>query len=557
MCNKRLWIIFLFAVLVSLLIVYRLFTLQITQVGRWQAAAHGQQKVLSPTTGERGSIYLTSINDNKIPVAVNSSVYYAFIEPRKIEDDKKEELAIIIAEILEIDIEEVESKLEKDNTYEVLKRNLSEEEVVALDEVEDVHLRKSFVRSYPEGELAAHIIGFVGGEGVGQYGVEQYYEDKLKGQEGVREGFKIFSRDFILADSTKKGEDIELTIDYNIQHFTERELERAVERTNAQGGLVVVGDPNTGEILAIANYPTFNVNDYSKADSSLMRNHALQETFEPGSVFKPITMAIALDRGVVRPDDTFQDTGVAYIRNEPIYNYNRRSYGLVTMTEVMEKSINTGMVHVKNKIGNQNFLDSLEKFKLFEPTGIDLHGEVFSLNKNVRAGYEMNFATASYGQGIEVNAIQIFRAFSVFASGGKMVNPFVLLEDRESYGGEERIISPSAASLVTDMLVSTIERGFGSTAKVPGYHIAGKTGTAQVSWSKINVNKRGYIPGKTIQGFAGYAPAYNPEFVIFVKLDFPQTRSAEVSAAPVFREIAKYIFEYKKIPHDYDIEVNN
>lgn len=557
MCNKRLWIIFFFSFAISTFIIYRLFILQVVETGKWQATAHGQQKVLQTTTGERGGIYLTSINGNKIPVAINSSVYYAFIEPRKIEEEKKEELIITLSEILDIEEEVLSLKLGKDNTYEVLKRNLEEQEVLALREVEDVHLRRDFVRSYPEGELAAHVVGFVGGEGVGQYGVEQYYEQELRGEEGIREGMKIFNRNFILADSTQSGEDIELTIDYNIQHFTEGELKRAVERTNAEGGLVVVGDPSTGEIIAIASYPTFDVNRYSEVDSSVMRNSALQETFEPGSVFKPITMVIALDRGVIKSDDTFQDVGVAYIRSQPIYNYNRRAYGLVTMTEVMEKSINTGMVHVKDKIGNQTFLEYLEKFKLFEPTGIDLHGEVYSLNKNVKAGYEMNFATASYGQGIELNAIQIFRSFSVFANGGRIINPFVLKKEREENEEGERIISPSSASLVTDMLVSTVERGFGSTAKVPGYHIAGKTGTAQVAWSKVGINQRGYMPGRTIQGFAGYAPAYNPEFVIFVKLDFPQTRSAEVSAAPVFREIAKYIFEYKRIPHDYDIEEDN
>lgn len=537
--------------------IYRLVILQIVQTSKYQAFAHGQQKVLHTTMGERGSVYLTGSNGDRIAVAVNSNVYHAFIEPRKIEENKKKELLIILSEILNIKEEELAPKFEKDNTFEILKKNLTQEEVVILSEIEDVHLKKEFVRTYPEGSLAAHVIGFVGGEGSGQYGVEQYYEERLRGKEGTREGLKIFNRDFILTDSTEKGEDVELTIDYNIQYFAERELEKAVERTNAEGGLVVVGDPHTGEILAIANYPTFDVNYYSEVDSSVMGNSAIQQTFEPGSIFKPITMAIALEKGVIRPDDTFQDTGVAYIKNEPIYNYDRRSYGLVTITEVMEKSINTGMVHVKNKIGNQIFLDYLEKFKLFESTGVDLHGEVYSLNKNVKAGYEMNFATASYGQGIELNAIQVFRSFSIFANGGRIINPFVLKKDRENREGEERIISPSTASQVTDMLVSTVERGFGSTAKVPGYHIAGKTGTAQVAWSKIGVNKRGYISGKTIQAFAGYAPAYDPRFVILVKLDFPQTRSAEVSAAPVFREIAKYIFEYKKIPHDYDIESDN
>ncbi len=551
MCDKRLWTIFVVMLLVMSGIVFQLYRLQVVQGSEWRARAQGQQRFMRSSVAERGSVYLTNNNGDKVPVAVNSRVYYAYVVPRDIEEEKKEGLASLLAEILEVEEEYIKEKLQKDNAYERLKTNLTLEEVAALKDLEDAHTRLERVRHYPEAELASHVLGYFGGENIGQYGVEQYYEEMLKGREGFREGIKIFNRDFIIHDSTEQGRDLELTIDYNIQHFTERKLAEAVERTQAEGGFVIVGNPHTGAITAVANYPDFDPNNFSQFDSATLRNSAIQETFEPGSIFKPMVMAIALEEDKVRPDDIFVDQGVKYIRGEPIYNYERRNYGTLTMTEVMEKSVNTGMVYVQRKLDKDVYIDHLKKFGFFEPTGIDLHGEVFSRNSNFLEGYEMNLATASYGQGIEINGMHIFSSFATLANGGRAVQPFVLKKEGEDITTGERIISPATSSLMTDMLVSTVDEGFGNPAKVSGYHVAGKTGTAQVAWSKLGVNRRGYAPGATVQGFAGYAPAYEPEFVIVIKLDSPRTRSAGVSAAPVFREIAEYIFEYKKIPHDY------
>jgi stage V sporulation protein D (sporulation-specific penicillin-binding protein) len=554
MCDKRLWFVLIFIIILTGTISWCLFRVQVIQGAEWKAQARGQQVFFEQTQGERGGIYLQGVDGTTVPAAINRRIYNAHISPRELKGKDKEELASLFSEVLNIEKEEVFEKLGNDNSFEILKKELTPEELEKVKKTEGLHLTLEIVRDYPEKELASHVLGFVGGEKVGQYGIEQYYEETISGKFGVKKGQKNGWGSFITNDSTQRGEDVVLTIDYNIQHFTEKTLESAIKRVNATKGTVLVGDPKTGEILALANYPNFDPNSYSDIPESnfqVFKNSAVQETFEPGSVFKPITMAIALDMGVVNPEDTYYDTGEFQVRGRTLRNYDKRSYGLVTMTKILERSINTGIIYIKNKIGNDNFLKYLNSFGFFEKTNIDLHGEVLSRNKSFLEGHEANFATSAYGQGIEVTMVQLFRAFSVLANGGIPVDPHIV--KKEKLFLKDRVISSTAAFLVTEMMVSTIDHGFGNTAKVPGYHIAGKTGTAQVTWSKLGLSGSGYSD-KTIQGFVGYAPAFDPQFVILIKLEQPQTRSAEVSAAPVFKEIAEYILDYKKIPHDYEIE---
>ena len=222
------------------------------------------------------------------------------------------------------------------------------------------------------------------------------------------------------------------------------------------------------------------------------------------------------------------------------------------MTEVLEKSINTGAVFAEKQLGHQKFLDYIEKFGIFEKTGIGLQGEVSSPNKELKQGHEINFATASFGQGIEMTPLQLARAFSAIANGGKLIQPYIV-SNAEKSDNEKEVIEPAAASKLTAMLISVIENGFGKAAKIPGYYIAGKTGTAQVSFSALGIAKSGYSD-KTRQSFIGFAPAFNPQFLILVKLDDPATKTAEYSATPIFKDLAKYIIDYYKIPPDYDTD---
>ena len=222
------------------------------------------------------------------------------------------------------------------------------------------------------------------------------------------------------------------------------------------------------------------------------------------------------------------------------------------MTEVLERSINTGAVFVESQIGHNVFLDYIEKFGIFENTGIDLPYETSSANEELKKGYEINFATAAFGQGIAMTPIQLVRAFCAIANGGKLITPHLVLAEPQYYeNGSRSVISNKTASQLTAMLVSVVENGFAKKAKVPGYYIAGKTGTAQVSWSALDIDKRGYSD-KTIQSFIGFAPAFEPKFLILVKLDNPATNTAEYSAMPIFQELAKYIIDYYQIPPDQE-----
>jgi len=378
-------------------------------------------------------------------------------------------------------------------------------------------------RRYPQESMASQVIGFLGGEGVGQYGIEGYY------------------------DKTLQDSDIFLTLDYNIQFMAEKLLGEAGKDLGIEAGQIIVTEPATGRILALADFPSYNPNSYYKVeDFKIFQNSAIQKIFEPGSIFKPITMAVALDQGKVNPQTTFFDSGQIKIGKDIISNYDGRFFGEQTMTQVLEKSINTGAVFAEEQIGHAVFLDYLSRFGFFEPTGIDLQGEISSENKELKKGYEVNFATASFGQGIEVTPIQLVRAFCAIANGGKLIKPYTSEKELGSFSPDQ-VISSKTASQLTAMLVSVVEQGpYTKRAKIPGYYIAGKTGTAQVPEAGV------YSTEKTIQSFVGFAPAFNPRFLILVKLDNPKTKTAEYSAVPMFQELAKYIIDYWQIPPDYE-----
>ncbi len=275
-------------------------------------------------------------------------------------------------------------------------------------------------------------------------------------------------------------------------------------------------------------------------------------------MFKPLTMAAAIQEGKITPQTTYVDKGKVKIGGSTVYNFANREYGEQTMTQVIEKSINTGAVFAEQQLGSDLFLKYLGKFGFFERTDIDLAGEVFSENKEFKKGYEINFATASFGQGIEITPVQLVKAFSAIASGGKIANPHLVKSMIDKNGKVEEIspeapksiISSNTSSQVVSMMISVVENGFGKRAKIPGYYIAGKTGTAQVPWAALGISRAGYSD-QTIQSFIGFAPAFKPRFLILVKLDNPESSTAEYSAVPVFHNLAKYIIDLWQIPPDY------
>ncbi|MBU4481015.1 penicillin-binding protein 2 [Patescibacteria group bacterium] len=551
MSNWRLNLIFFLFVFFGLAIIGRLFYLQVLRGDYYRAIAHGQQKTIKEVNGERGRIFF---NGGQI-LAANEEGKFLYISPKEIKN--KEEMARAISEIINFPEIAILEKIKKDDYFELLKPKLTVEEINSLKKLnlKGVYLGDSLFRNYPQASMASQVVGFLSGER-GQYGVEGYYDEILKGRGDLQEklrtpwGYLTSSLD----QSATKGADIWLTIDYNIQFRAEELLQEAKKNFDIESGQIIVMEPSSGKILTLANFPNFDPNQYQKYANeekfALFQNSAIQKIFEPGSAFKPITMAAALEEGRITPQTTYIDEGKVQIKSRTLYNFDKKKWGERTMTEVLEKSINTGAVFAQRQIGDEKFLKYIELFKFFEPTGIDLEGETFSVNPGLKKGKEINFATAAFGQGIEMTPLQLARAFSAIANRGKIMKPYIveLTEIRPQSIPEETIISQKTASQLTAMLVNVVENGYGKKAKVPGYYIAGKTGTAQVPYE----NKRGYEPDKTIQSFVGFGPAFEPKFLILIKLDNPKTRTAEYSAAPIFGDLAKYIIDYLEIPPDYE-----
>lgn len=530
--NLILFLFFLFGAA----IIGQLFYIQIIHNDFYRALAQGLYSREEDSIGERGRVFFKGGE----PLAVNINWPLIFASPTEI--DNKEQAAEKIALILGLEKESILEKISRESLYEPIKKRVSHEEV---QQVENLSIKGVYIgwergRYYPQDETASQIIGFVDADGEGRYGIEGHYNHLLQGKKN------------------EPGKDITLTIDYPIQLMAENLLAEAKENLNIEGGEVIVMQPYSGEIMALANYPAYNPNQYSKiSDFTIFKNSATQKIFEPGSIFKPITIAAALEEEKITPQTVYTDSGSVKVGGYTIYNYDRRVWGEQTMTEVLEKSINTGVVFAESKIGHNSFLRYLEDFGFFQPTGIDFP-EVYSENRHFKMGYEINFVTASYGQGIEMTPIQLLTSFTPVINNGKTVQPYLVKEIKQGQTvettkpkiSEEPIISSKTSSQLTSMLVSVTENGFAKSARLPGYYVAGKTGTAQIAWSALGINQRGYSD-KTWQSFIGFVPAYNPEFIILVKLNNPASRTAEYSAVPIFQQLAKYMVDYLQIPPDY------
>jgi len=491
-------------------------------------------------------------------LAVNKDNWAISVDLYNVED--KNALAKDLCEVIGMEEDEIASKLNGEEKYVVLKRGLSSED---LDRIKELNLpglswQNNCDRFYPQGEFLSQTLGFFGGEGYGQYGLEGYYDDILQGKSGIKEEKKGLGSIFSFGEEVSlDGSDLYLTIDCNIQFQAEALLKKAKENLNIEGGQIIVTKPDSGRILALADLPTFDPNFYYKQKNlEIFQNGAVQKLFEPGSIMKPITMASALNEKKITPDTVYTDYGSVSLSTKTIHNFNNKIYGEQTMTQVLENSINTGAVYAQQQIGNKKFFSYIEKFGFTEKTGVDIQGEVYSRNDNLKNGPDINFATASFGQGIELTPIQLVRAFSAFANNGKMSKPYIVQKivsgsDQKETVPEisEQIVSQETISQLTSMLVNVVENGFDKATKIPGYYLAGKTGTAQVPLK----NKKGYDENKTIQSFIGFGPAFDPEFLIFVKLDDPKISSSSLSALPVFKELAQYIINYWKIPPDYDV----
>ena len=570
MNNIRINLIFFVLILVCVVLLGRLYYLQIEKGDRYKALAKGQQSIVQEVIGKRGDIYF---KDGVNTLALTQEYPYLFLSPEEIEDVFEEEIAdklTLITGVLKEDL--LKKSRVEGSYYQIVKKDLSEEEVSLITELDykGIYIGKETKRVYPGKDFGAQLSGFINSENEGQYGIEGYYNDVLSGKTKVIKSVKspwgfLFNSD----EETSDGEDVYLTIDYNIQFKAEKILDNAIKTYEAKSGTIVVADPYTGEILALAQSPRFDLNNYNEVtDFSVYQNSATQLLFEPGSIFKPITMAAALNEGAVTPASTFDDKyGCRQYKDYKVCNYKERAYGLSTMAQILENSINTGMIFVEEQLGHQSFLKYVKNFGFFNSTNIDFPSTYYAnknLNEALEYNIEVSLGNASFGQGVLLTPMHMIKAYLAIANGGDLIKLNIVKKIQSEEGEKvfetevekEDVISLKTSTELTNMLVSVVDGSYSKRAKIEGYYIAGKSGTSQIPYSSLNQNKAGYS-SETWQSFIGYAPAYNPKFVVLVKLDSPTTTTSEYSAAPTFREISKYILDYYKIPFDYSSEVTN
>jgi len=541
-------------------VIFRLYFLQVKSYGYYKDKAENQHFSQFVLESKRGEIFLNEEN-GLLPVATNKKMFTVYAIPDSIQPSEIEVLSFKLSEILKLERESILPKLsKKDDVYEPLKRKISEEEVRQIKELDHkgVQLESESWRFYPNDSLAAQVVGFEGyknDEKTGLYGIEKAYNSLLSGEKGwVRQekdaGSRWISIGERLLNPPQNGNDLVLSLEYPIQFKAELTLKNAVRKHRAEGGRIIVMDPYTGDILAMAQSPGFDLNNFSKIeDASVYMNSNISHVYECGSVFKPFTMAAGLDSGAVEVDETYVDTGTVKISGYSIKNSEEKVYGKQTMTEVIENSINTGVIYVEQKVGNDKFLEYVEKFGFGKKTGIDLPGELAGNISNLKTNRDIEYYTASFGQGITVTPLQLVTAYSTLANGGKAVKPRIVKEAILSNGKKkkiekdfgEKIISQDTSNKIGLMLESNVVNGHGKPAHVPGYRVAGKTGTAQIS----DKEKGGYIEGQTVGSFAGFGPVDNPKFAMLVVIDYPKDIEwAESTAGPVFGEMAKFLFEY-------------
>jgi cell division protein FtsI/penicillin-binding protein 2 len=409
-----------------------------------------------------------------------------------------------------------------------------------------------------ENNLAAHVLGFVNETNNGYYGVEGYYNQVLKGQAGEGQGERDPAGNYIpiglhrLAPP-QNGRDLVLTIDRTIQYMVEEELEKAIARYGAETGTIIVMEPKTGSILAMASYPSYDPNRFAETPVEVFVNPSVSAHYEPGSVFKIITMAAGLDAGVIAPQSTFYDSGSIEVGGRTIMNWDRRGHGLVTMTDVLAQSLNVGAAYVSTTLGRERFYTYVRRFGFGRITEVDLASEGPGRLRLPGDGewHESDLGTNSFGQGMAVTPLQMIAAVAAVANDGLMVKPHVVekIVDGQHVTtiqpvAVRRVISPQAAEQLTWMLVEAVQKET-DLATVPGYKIAGKTGTAQVPIPG------GYHPNWTIASFIGYAPPEAPAFIVLVNIDKPAVEPwGSKVAAPVFKAVAEQLFILLGIPSD-------
>jgi len=562
--NGRIRFISIVIILASLTMAVRLYFVQIVHGESFSQDAERQYVNKNTVLYDRGEIYFQSKTGELVPAAISRSGFTVAVNPTIIVDPEK--LFEDLSKIISLDKQDFLAHVQKTNDpYEEIATHINNETATKVKALNTygVSLSTDKWRFYPGTKLAAQTIGFVaynGDELAGRYGLERYYEDTLR--KDPSKAYNNFFAEFFstvkdsLSDSSGESGVLVTTIEPSVELFLERELQNVRERwgSDLAGGIVI--DPMSGEIMALAVDPTFDPNNFKDSSVQEFGNPLVEGVYEMGSIIKPLSMAAGLDSGLIRATSTYYDAGFLVLNNKRISNYDGRGRGTVSMQEVLNQSLNTGVAQVAHTLGNKKFSGYMKSFAIGTETGIDLPNEGKGLIDNLDSPREIEMATASYGQGIAMTPIATVRALSALANGGTLITPHLVkkieydsgLSKRISFAPGAQVIKKSTSEEISRMLVNVVDKALrGGTAKIPGYSVAAKTGTAQMT----NEGTAGYVDGKYLHSFFGYFPAYNPKFLVFLFHLYPKNvKYASETLTDPFLNITKFLINYYEIPPD-------
>jgi cell division protein FtsI (penicillin-binding protein 3) len=534
----------------------RVAYLQLFCHSEYLSRAAKQQRKKIDIAPKRGVIY----DRNMRPLAMSIPVQSAFAIPSEVKD--VEMAARLLSGVLGISAEEIRQELESENTFVWIKRKLSPDKVEAIQSLnlKGIYLQEENQRYYPKREMAAHVLGFVNVDEKGLGGIEEKYDDLIRSKA---------EKVVVMTDGRQRwydggeaqrdhGANVVLTLDERIQYIAERELAAAIEKTHAPAGSVIVQDPNSGAILALANWPKFNPNAATNSPDEARMNRAISAIYEPGSTFKLITLAAAFDQSLIRADEVFDcENGSVTVAGHLIHDHKR--YGMLTVAGILANSSDVGAIKIALRLGSPRFFDYIRGFGFGTPTGVDLPGESRGLLHRLEHWGSYSIASVSMGQEVGVTPLQVVTAVSALANGGLLYRPHVLqemmhgdqrlpLEGTPGIDEPRRVVRSETAATLRRLMEGVILHGTGKAARLDGWTVGGKTGTAQ----KIDPATGRYSPKNVIASFAGFAPINNPAVTILVTIDSPggYPHDGATVAAPVFKRIAEQVLPYLDVAQD-------
>jgi cell division protein FtsI (penicillin-binding protein 3) len=552
----RIVVVILGVSLWSICILVRLVELQIIEHDSFAQLALEKQLVIRPQPAPRGTIYDSKMEELALSVKVNAVV----AEPRRIQNIP--DAARRLAEVLELDPAQLEKKMMKASkqAYLVIKHRIDpavEKQIESLG-IKGIYFEEESMRVYPNTDLASQTRGFVNVPGEGGAGIEMQYEKELKGKEGTV-SFDVDahgqSYQATVLQPPVQGHSLVLSLDRSIQYITDRELADAVETSKAKSGIAIVMESETGRILALSNYPRFNCNTYNEYKEDYWRNRAVSDLFEPGSTFKVVVASAALEAGLTRPDEMIDcQMGSISIGGHAFHDH--QAYGLLSFSEILEKSSNVGAAKLGLRLGPQGLYEALRNFGFGSKTRVDLPGEIIGLVRDPKDWSGLSIGAISFGQEVGVTSLQILGAINAIANGGYRVRPSLVDRTIDEKGDlvsvhtpeRIRILSTKTVEAVASAFEGVVLRGTGKRAALEGYRAAGKTGTAQKT-----VNGR-YAPSKYVSSFIGFAPLPAPRITVLVQVDEPQgVHYGGDVCAPYFKKIAQESLLQLKTPPDKDL----